>query len=179
MTPALLRATAYIVEKHDGQYRKCEDEGRKIPYATHPMRVSKMLIDAGIADEPTLVAALLHDVLEDTDTDYRELLDVFGREAADIVVELTDDKSLPKDVRKAKQLDGAPRLSLKAARIKLADKLDNVTSLVEYRPPWDDERKLAYASHAEQVVDALVSPHPRLLVPFKKKVAELRTSLRA
>lgn len=178
MTPALLRTTAYVVEKHDGQYRKSV-EGRKIPYATHPMRVSKMLVDIGITDEATLVAALLHDVLEDTDTGYQELFNLFGKEVADIVAELSDDKSLPKDVRKAKQIEKAPKLSAKAARIKLSDKLDNIASIIELPPPWADEVKLAYADHAERVVGALVAPHPKLLAPFKRKLAELRASLRA
>jgi guanosine-3',5'-bis(diphosphate) 3'-pyrophosphohydrolase len=78
-----------------------------------------------------LVAALLHDTIEDTETTRRELEQHFGTEVAAIVSELTDDKSLPKAERKRLQVEPAPHISHRAKLVKLADKIANLRYVLE------------------------------------------------
>src|SRR5688572_12897029 len=91
-------AVSFAARVHAGQLRK---DGRT-PYAAHPMRVALTVRHVfGVDDETALVAALLHDVIEDTKTDYDDILEAFGREAADAVAALTKDGRLPEARREA------------------------------------------------------------------------------
>jgi guanosine-3',5'-bis(diphosphate) 3'-pyrophosphohydrolase len=106
----------------------------------------------GVSDVATLQAAVFHDTTEDTDTTPEELEDAFGVEVRRLVVEVTDDKSLPKGERKRRPIERAPHLSGRTKAVKLADKLANVRD-VTYRPPeWSLARRLEYLDWAEQVV---------------------------
>ncbi|KIH52680.1 hypothetical protein ANCDUO_17217, partial [Ancylostoma duodenale] len=69
--------------------------------------------EAKVFDAATLAAALLHDTVEDTKTTLEEIKEQFGQEVHDIVKECTDDKSLPKEVRKKSQIENAPHHSHK------------------------------------------------------------------
>ena len=92
-------------------------------------------------------------MIEDTDTSYAELRSLFGDEIADLVLELTDDKSLEKHVRKQLQIDNASTKSEFACYICIADKLDNCTSVV-FDPPhdWDIERRKQYLDWAGECI---------------------------
>lgn len=79
-------------------------------------------------------AALLHDTIEDTLTVYDDLEEAFGARVADLVVELTDDKRLPKQKRKREQSRHAGRISRDAKRIKLADKLCTLHEMLASPP---------------------------------------------
>jgi len=81
------------------------------------VQVAHILSSAGIGSPVVLAAALLHDTIEDTTTTPAELRALFGEEIAGIVLEVTDDKSLPKDRRKALQVEHAPHLSEGAALV--------------------------------------------------------------
>lgn len=95
----ILKALEFAASKHSGQKRKDKDES---PYINHPITLANILCnEAGITDENVLCAALLHDTIEDTETTYAKLLDLFGKTIADIVQEVTDNKLLPPEVRKA------------------------------------------------------------------------------
>src|SRR5262249_44001884 len=101
MSPAerrdiLVAADQFAERKHKGQYRR---DG--IPcYIEHPRGVMAIVRDEfGVSDPDTLAAALLHDTIEDTATDYDEILDRFGRKVADLVAVLTKDKRLPEAKR--------------------------------------------------------------------------------
>ncbi|KAI0565484.1 Guanosine-3',5'-bis(diphosphate) 3'-pyrophosphohydrolase MESH1 [Gracilaria domingensis] len=144
----------YSTEKHKDQKRK---NSKGHPYICHPVRVARrLLVDGGVDDVSTLVAALLHDTVEDTDATLEEIEQLFGSEIAHLVDEVSDDKSLPKKVRKQKQIQNAPFISCEAKVIKLADKLDNLTELVEIAPiGWDQERVKNYFDWAEAVVKGL------------------------
>src|SRR5437016_2841167 len=87
---------------------------------------TRQKVDAGVDDENTLVAAILHDTVEDTETSFEELKERFGLLIAETVAEVTDDKSLPKPKRKALQIEHAPHLSRHAKLVKLADKICNL-----------------------------------------------------
>ena len=94
----LFHALAFAAQKHRDQRRK---DAEASPYINHPIAVASVLaVEAGITDEDTLIAAILHDTLEDTETSSDELEDKFGPVVSGIVQEVTDDKSLPKNVRK-------------------------------------------------------------------------------
>lgn len=149
-----VRALSFAADKHQNQRRKGRDQ---LPYVNHLIRVTDMLWRVGeVRNIPTLLAALLHDTLEDTDTTAAELAAFFGAEVLALVQEATDDKALPKAARKQLQIEHAPHLSNGARLIKLADKIDNVYD-VSHNPPqdWPHERLVAYLDWAEAVVAGL------------------------
>jgi len=130
----LMAAINFAAEKHRDQRRK---DCYKTPYINHPIGVAYILMNcAGVTDENILAAAVLHDTLEDTQTTYEELVTNFGKTIADFVVEVTDDKSLPKEQRKMGQINHAPHMSMEASLVKLADKLYNCSDL-QANPPHD------------------------------------------
>nr|WP_238812971.1 HD domain-containing protein [Paraburkholderia sp. SG-MS1] len=127
----------------------------------HPIALANVLAnEVNIDDETILIAAVLHDTVEDTDTSLRELAKLFGQEAADIVSEVTHDKSLPKPERKRLQIRNAPHMSDGAKLVKLADKICNLRDIAD-RPPleWSVERKQAYFDFACEVVSGLRGVH--------------------
>lgn len=123
----LMRCVQFAAHKHKDQRRK---EPSKPPFINHPINVATILaVEANIDDKEVLQAALLHDTVEDTDTTFEEIETAFGKNVADIVREVTDDKSLPKLERKQLQIEHAKTSSTKAKLVKLADKLDNLRDL--------------------------------------------------
>ena len=123
----ILAASAFAAHKHRDQRRKGADAS---PYINHPIAVANVLAnEGGITDDTVLAAALLHDTIEDTDTTVGELQAQFGPDVAAIVVEVTDDKSLPKQDRKRLQIEHAATLSNQAKLVKLADKTCNVRDM--------------------------------------------------
>lgn len=156
----VIKAMDYSAEKHKDQRRKNQS---KHPYINHPVRVASRLIDAKVNDVSTLVAALLHDTIEDTDATKDEIENLFGAQIASIVDEVSDDKTLPKEVRKQLQITHAPSISNQAKAVKLADKLDNLTELLEKTPiGWGPERVEQYFDWAKAVVDGLRGVNPVL-----------------
>ncbi len=96
--PLLFKALAFASHKHSDQRSK---DKQASPYINHPIALANVLTnEGGVTDINTLCAALLHDTVEDTDTSFDELIENFGRTIADIVMEVTDDKSLSKAERK-------------------------------------------------------------------------------
>ena len=94
----VIRAVEFAARKHRMQRRKDSDAS---PYVNHPIALMHVLcIDGGIIDPVILAAAALHDTIEDNETIEEELCATFGGEIAQIVVEMTDNKSLPKEERK-------------------------------------------------------------------------------
>lgn len=151
-------ADEFADQKHAGQFRR----NGTTPYITHPRTVVRILCDAGVTDSDTLVAALLHDTIEDTGVTYDALLSMFGKTVADVVREVTDDKSLPKQRRKDLQVEHAPHYSERAALVKIADKIANLRDIIAEPPPWSAERKRAYYDHARAVVSGMGARHAKL-----------------
>ena len=147
----LLQAARFSAHKHRYQRRKDKDAS---PYINHPIEVAELIANVGVvSDLPTLLAAVLHDTVEDTDTNPAELETVFGPQVRSLVEEVTDDKSLPKEERKRLQVDHAHRLSAGAKQIKIADKICNVRDITYTPPPnWSLERRREYLQWAERVV---------------------------
>lgn len=147
----LLEAVHFSAERHRDQRRK---GASRAPYINHPIEVAHVLARiGGVTDLTTLLAAILHDTIEDTGTTGEELEARFGREVRLLVEEMTDDKRLPKEERKRLQIAHAARASRRAKLIKLADKICNVRD-VTHAPPsdWSHERRVAYLDWTEAVV---------------------------
>ncbi len=161
----LSQATDYAARQHIAQRRKGE---RAEPYINHLTEVAAMLAEATEgADLVLVIGGLLHDTVEDTDTRPEELAQRFGREVADLVQEVTDDKSLPKDVRKRLQVETTPHKSVRAKLLKLADKTSNLRGLMTSPPAgWTRERLRDYVVWAEQVVRSCRGLNPRLEAQF-------------
>lgn len=157
----LVSALAFAAHKHRNQRRK---DAAASPYINHPIALADLLAnEVGIDDERVLVAAILHDTLEDTETTVQELTREFGQEIADIVFEVSDDKAQSKAERKQAQIDHAPSISRRAKLVKLADKTCNLRDVAN-RPPagWSTKRKQAYFDWAKAVIDGLRGTHPAL-----------------
>lgn len=106
-----------------------------------------------MSDEVTLLAAALHDTVEDTKTTFAELEELFGHEVAGLVRELTDDKSLEKMERKRLQIEHASQSSSRAKQLKIADKLCNIRDIMVSPPAyWSLERRSEYLRWSERVV---------------------------
>ena len=161
----LIGALAFAADKHRNQRRK---DAEASPYINHPIMLAKILsVEGGVEDGLVLCAAVLHDTIEDTETSYEELAGGFGREIADVVREVTDDKSLPKAERKQLQIDHAPQLSRAAKLVKLADKIANLRDVADHPPAqWPLERRREYFDWAKRVVDGLRGTHERLEAAF-------------
>jgi len=150
--PSLTRALMFAAQKHTDQRRKGE---RAEPYINHLIEVVDLLAEhTGGTNTDVLLAGALHDTVEDTDTSYSELVKAFGENVADIVLECTDDKSLPKMERKRLQVENAPHKSDNAKMVKMADKISNLKTILDSPPPdWSETRKLEYFNWAKDVVD--------------------------
>jgi guanosine-3',5'-bis(diphosphate) 3'-pyrophosphohydrolase len=158
---AVFRALSFAAEKHRDQRRK-DDHGS--PYINHPIALARVLCDeAGVTDPDILCAALLHDTVEDTETTPEELETQFGPLVRGIVLEVSDDKSLPKAERKRLQIAHAAVATRGAKLVKLADKICNLRD-VALNPPvgWDLDRRQAYFDWARNVVAGMRGTHPVL-----------------
>lgn len=172
----LLHAASFAAQKHTHQKRKGE-QGE--PYINHPLEVANLLSNVGgIEDIDVLMAALLHDTVEDCGVSGNELRLLFGDTVAGYVLEVTDDKDLPKARRKQLQIEHAPHLSPGAKLIKLGDKISNITD-VSSNPPadWDVERRREYIEWGIAVVAGLRGVNEPLENYFDSLVSRAKESL--
>jgi len=167
----VLEALQFAAHKHRDQRRKDLEAS---PYINHPIALANVLWREGkVRDAAVISAALLHDTIEDTDTTVQELRKRFGRKVAAIVMEVTDDPSLPKAERKRLQIAHAPRISREAKLVKLADKICNLRDMGASPPAtWPLSRKREYFEWAKKVVDALRGVNPGLEKLFDEAYAK-------
>lgn len=164
----IINASAFAASYHGGQYRKGVNA---LPYVTHPLEVSRILLEeGGVDDVEVLAAAILHDTIEDTAASPEDISDGFGERICSMVLEVTDDKRLEKQERKRMQVVNAKGKSPGAALIKLADKIANVRDITNSPPNWDEQRKAEYIVWAKEVVDALPLGHDQLRAVFARAV---------
>ena len=124
-------------------------------------------MECGIDDVEVICGALLHDTIEDTETEPAELIAAFGENITRIVLEVTDDKTLDKMERKEAQVAHAPHISGQAKLVKLADKISNLRDILASPPSgWALERQQAYFDWAARVVNVLRGVHPELEALF-------------
>jgi len=159
----------FAVARHGDQVRPAGE-----PYAEHLLEVLEILVmGAGVSDERTLLAAVLHDVVEDTDCTLEEVQSRFGPEVAEIVDWLTKRDAEPAQADAARQtylrrLERAPEA---AVDIKLADRLSNVQRLDTH--PRPDKRR----SYYRETVDSIV-PLARGRPWFEMQFASWRDAFR-
>jgi (p)ppGpp synthase/HD superfamily hydrolase len=162
----VMKAAHFAAARHCRQVRK---GAAAEPYVNHLLEVADLVAGALAEPDPNLVmAALLHDTVEDVGVTKEELIETFSQDVADLVMEVTDDKSLPKKERKRLQVVNAPHKSVRAQLIKLADKISNLRAILSSPPTdWSVERQQEYFEWAKQVVDALSAPNVGLKAEFQ------------
>ncbi len=169
----LMKAVHFAAEKHTDQRRKGE---REEPYFNHLADVAHILAEHTDGQDAVLIAAgFLHDTLEDTETTYEELVKEFGADVADLVREVTDDKTLPKADRKRLQVENAPHKSDRAKMIKIADKTSNLRAIIQSPPAsWAEQRKFEYFDWAALVVEKCLGVNKSLEEEFYKAYKTLK-----
>lgn len=167
----VLKALSFAAHKHRHQRRKGV---KAIPYINHPIALADLLVRTAKIDDPEVIAtALLHDTVEDTCTTLKELKTEFGPVISKLVAELTDDKNLPSEVRKRRQVEHAPTLSPRARMVKLADKTCNLRDVVQDPPAkWSLKRKQEYFDWAKEVIDNISEPNVQLKRAFDAAFAK-------
>ncbi|XP_065210529.1 guanosine-3',5'-bis(diphosphate) 3'-pyrophosphohydrolase MESH1 [Planococcus citri] len=171
LTTCIMKCVNFAAIKHRQQRR---NDAEQTPYINHPIGVAYILSNEGkVTDLNVILAALLHDTVEDTDTTLEEISRAFGESIADIVAEVTDDKSLPKERRKELQIEHAPGCSYAAKLVKLADKLYNLRDLERQTPVgWTEQRVQEYFKWAKQVVNGLKGTNSKIESELEKLFAK-------
>lgn len=149
------------------------------PYVNHLLEVATLVAEATEGKDPNLViAALLHDAIEDCEVPHEMIAKTFGSDVANLVAEVTDDKSLTKSERKQRQVDDAHEKSARAKILKLADKTSNLRALASSpAPDWSVRRKMEYIEWAHKVVQGLRPVHAALEEKFDAAVLAAEQSL--
>lgn len=160
----VMHATQLAVTWHDGQKRKISD----VPYVVHPLRVAEIVASVelpdGVSREECVLAAVLHDTLEDTRLEPETILRDFGKGVYNIVLELTLDLGIPRALRIQKMIDRVPKMSAAAKVVKLADRLDNMRDM-EGRDHVFIQR---YCREARAILDAMRGACPPLESEIEK-----------
>jgi GTP diphosphokinase / guanosine-3',5'-bis(diphosphate) 3'-diphosphatase len=166
----ILAAARFAAEKHAAQKRKGDAAE---PYINHLIEVAELAASSSDVLDPDLViAAFLHDTVEDVGVTPEEIAKKFGPDVAGLVLELTDDKTLPKQTRKALQVKNAHKKSPRAQTLKLADKISNLRAILSSPPrDWSAERKREYFDWARDVIAGLQSPNHKLKEEFDRTYA--------
>jgi guanosine-3',5'-bis(diphosphate) 3'-pyrophosphohydrolase len=169
-------AAELAAHRHNGMARK--GRGGE-PYLNHLAEVANLLATATDGADAELVAAgWLHDSIEDTETTREELAEKFSERVAALVVECTDDMSLPRNERRRRQVADAPHKSAAAKLIKIADKISNIGARILHHPTAEQRADLAdYAGWAEQVVAGCRGDNAWLDRTFDQAVAKARSTL--
>jgi GTP diphosphokinase / guanosine-3',5'-bis(diphosphate) 3'-diphosphatase len=151
---AVLRVADAAARWHVHQRRKGAAEE---PYINHLLEVATLVAEATDGKDPELViAALLHDSIEDQEVPRAILAGKFGEGVAKLVEEVTDDKELQKHERKQLQVQHAHKKSRGAKILKLADKTSNLRAIAASPPPeWSVKRRLEYVEWARKVSQGL------------------------
>ncbi|OKO78133.1 HD domain-containing protein [Bradyrhizobium sp. AS23.2] len=169
-------AADLAARRHNGMARK----GRgSEPYINHLAEVANLLATATDGADAELVAAgWLHDTIEDTDATREELAQKFSERVASLVVECTDDMSLPKPERRRRQIVDASKKSAGAKLIKIADKISNIGARIHSDPTTEERDDLVdYTGWAEQVVAGCRGGNSWLDQTFDDAVQRARASL--
>lgn len=120
--PLWQEAASFAARAHVGHVRK----DKSTPYIAHPFRVAMTVRDVFACDDPVAItAAILHDTIEDTPTDYDDIDERFGRDVADAVAALSKNMLLQHDQREPEYDARLANASWQARLVKLADAYDN------------------------------------------------------
>ena len=156
-------AISFAARKHDHQYRKDDST----PYFSHPVRVAFVVSQVfGCDDEQAICAAILHDVIEDTGTDYDEIKEHFDTAVADIVACLTKDARLPEHQREDQYYRKITEGPWQAKLVKLADAYDNICDSI------DKQMRTSAAAKARRAIES-AGQDPQLAVGIERLTALL------
>jgi GTP diphosphokinase / guanosine-3',5'-bis(diphosphate) 3'-diphosphatase len=174
---AVLRAADAAARWHVHQRRKGPP---KEPYINHLLEVAMLVADATDGKDVNLVvAALLHDAIEDSEVPKKMIAETFRNDVASLVAEITDDKSLPKAQRKLEQVKTAGKKSLRAKVLKLADKTSNLRAVAASPPSdWSVKRRMEYVDWARKVVKGVRGVNPKLEAEFDEAARAAEGSFR-
>jgi (p)ppGpp synthase/HD superfamily hydrolase len=172
----VLKAADAAARWHVHQRRK---GAAKEPYINHLLEVASLVAEATEGKDPNLVvAALLHDAIEDCEVPHELIADAFGTDVADLVMEVTDDKTLPKELRKKIQIETAHQKTHRAKILKLADKTSNLRTFVTSpAADWSVRQKIEYIEFARKVVAGLGDVNDYLEKRLKEAVRAAEQSL--
>jgi len=157
------KALNYALIKYGDLKRKQTD----ICYIVHPLRMTLILRAAGFSefkDEDLMIAALFHDLLENTNTTFEEIEKEFGSKVASIVRELT----IPDKEKKEWYLKNLENSSYETMTIKLADRIDNLIDMSSSL--WSIEKRNAYAIQAKIILDSCKNGHPELANRLREEI---------
>lgn len=172
-TLRLTKAYHLAAQWHAAQKRK---GAAGEPYINHLTEVAELVALAG-GDTDVIIAAILHDAIEDVGITREQIASHFGDRIAGLVLEVTDDKSLPTLERKEAQVLHAPHKSPGARMIKVADKTSNLRSMLASPPShWNLERRKEYLAWARKVVAALDEKNVWLSGQFNQAAEALDAS---
>jgi GTP diphosphokinase / guanosine-3',5'-bis(diphosphate) 3'-diphosphatase len=173
----VLKAADAAARWHVHQRRKGPAEE---PYINHLVEVAMLVAEAtGGADPNLVIAALLHDAIEDCEVPKELISETFGEDVASIVVEVTDNKSLEKSERKLNQVKTAATKSPRAKILKLADKTSNLRAIASSAPTdWSVKRRMDYVRWAREVARGLRGVNQKLEEQFDQAAAAAERSFR-
>jgi (p)ppGpp synthase/HD superfamily hydrolase len=172
---AVLRAADAAARWHVHQRRK---GAAAEPYVNHLLEVATLVATATNGKDPDLVvAALLHDAIEDQEVPRGIIAEAFGDAVAGLIEEVTDDKSLDKQERKQLQIEHSSKKSNRAKILKLADKTSNLRAIAASPPPdWSVKRRLEYVAWARKVAEGLTGVSEWLEAEFEQAAKEAERS---
>ena len=174
----LSRALVFASEAHRNQRRK---GAAQEPYVNHLIEVMNLVAEATDgADTDLLVAALLHDAIEDCGYSVAQLTEAFGPRAARIVAENSDDMSLPKDERRTRRIEGMAHKPADSRTVKIADVISNLRAVANSAPAgWTAERKLGYLEGCRQLVRAGAGANAWLEQQFEETADAVEAQIRS
>jgi (p)ppGpp synthase/HD superfamily hydrolase len=163
----ILKGVEFAMQKHQFQERK---NSKKTPYVIHPIGVADHIMRVGkVYDADVIIAALMHDTINEGLATKEELTKNFGKAVASYVEEVTDDQAIPVKERKKKQIIQALHQSKGASLIKLSDKWHNLNTLMKDPPSgWNREKMDLYFQWAQAVAENL----PEVNAPLKESLHE-------
>jgi (p)ppGpp synthase/HD superfamily hydrolase len=151
----------------------------QVPFVNHLIEVALLVTTATDGNDPVLTtAAFLHDAAEKAGIPPSQIRSEFGDAVYELVMEVTDDKTLSRDDRRQRQIETAASKSMKAKMIMLADKTSNLRALAEYAPMGAaEENPLEYAEWVEKVANGLRGVSPWLEQQFEHALSAVRIKI--
>lgn len=159
-------ALTFVFSRHGEQKRISTD----IPYVIHPIRVALILRSVGFSEsehENLMIAALCHDLIEDTETTFKEILKQYGKKVALTVNEL----SKPNDKSKDEWIKSFDKMSNEAKIIKMADRIDNLMDMPS--STWTREKQMEYAQQGELILKNCGKANLKLAELLKRTIQEV------
>ncbi len=164
------KALTFAAKNHGITLRK----DKKTPYLVHPLRIVSILRAAGFSEfncEEMMIAALFHDLVEDTGVSLEEIRKYFGDKVASIVKELTK----PKNGKKEEWLKSLDTTSKEAKIIKMADRIDNLMDMnIDI---WSVEKQKSYAEQGKIILEKCGNAHSELALNLKKVIDDILGNL--